>query len=130
MCNDSLHGKSFTMVVPEEHRKQLVELHDQFMDREYELEGEWEVVQKGGDHRTILANAVYVVDEHGRPKKVTFVMDITDRKTAEREAERLRRATAAAIRKIDEMSASSDASAETLAQLRDLLGTGDSLEEA
>ena len=77
-----LIGKSFTLVVPDEHRKELMDLHDRFMHQEYELEGEWNVIRKGGELRKILANAAYVIDENRRPKKITFVLDITDRKHA------------------------------------------------
>ncbi|TVQ28609.1 MAG: PAS domain S-box protein [Spirochaetaceae bacterium] len=79
---EELVGKPFTMVVPEEHRKELVELHDQFMDQEYELTGEWSVRTKDGSQVTILASAVYVVDEKRNPKKITFVLDITARTRA------------------------------------------------
>ena len=75
---DELIGKPFTVVVPEEHRPYLMELHDRFMHQEYELEGEWEVVTKDNRHLTILANAVYVVDEQNKPKKITFVLDRTE----------------------------------------------------
>ena len=73
-----LIGEPFTKVVPEEHRAYLMELHDRFMDQEYELEGEWEVIRKDGRRLSILANAAYVVDEQFNPKKITFVLDRTD----------------------------------------------------
>lgn len=82
---DELVGRQFTVVVPEEYRKDLEDLHDKFMNQERELEGEWTVVTKSGEQRTILANAAYVVDAVGRPKKITFVLDITARKRAEAE---------------------------------------------
>jgi len=90
---DELVGKSFTIVVPEEYRAQLVDLHDRFMRRQYELEGEWEVVRRDGRRMTILANAAYVLDEQDNPRKITFVLDITERKKAEADlvAERARR---------------------------------------
>lgn len=77
-----LIGKPFTVVVPEEHRPYLMELHDRFMNQEYELEGEWEVVRKDGKRLNILANAAYVVDEQFKPKKITFVLDRTEEKRA------------------------------------------------
>ena len=79
---DELIGNAFTMVVPEEHQHYLMELHDRFMNQEYELEGEWEVVRKDGKRLTILANAVYVVDDQFKPKKITFVLDRTEEKRA------------------------------------------------
>jgi len=80
---DELIGKPFTVVVPPEYQKELTRLHDKFMDQEAELEGEWVVVTKSGELRTILANAAYVIDEQRRPKKITFVLDITQRKAAQ-----------------------------------------------
>lgn len=79
---EELIGNSFTMVVPEQFQEQMISLHDQFMDREYELEGEWQVKAKDGQVLTILANAAYVVDEKRRPKKITFVLDISQRTRA------------------------------------------------
>jgi len=86
---DELIGKPFTVVVPEEHRPYLMELHDRFMDQEYELEGEWEVVRKDGKRLSILANAAYVVDERMKPKKITFVLDRTEEKRALERTKRL-----------------------------------------
>jgi PAS domain S-box-containing protein len=86
---EELIGRSFMIVVPEEMRTEMGSLHDQFMNREYELQGTWEVVTKDGSRRKILANAAYVVDESGRPKKVTFVLDITRRLQAQAELERM-----------------------------------------
>ena len=79
---EELVGKPFTMVVPEEYRRELTELHDRFMDQEYELTGEWKVRAKDGTQLTILANAVYVRDEKRIPRKITFVLDVTERARA------------------------------------------------
>jgi PAS domain S-box-containing protein len=100
--SDELVGNKFTIVVPEEHQQALMDLHDQFMSREHELEGEWEVLTKEQERKTILANAAYVVDEHGRPKKITFVLDITRRKRAETELERQRDARETLLRQLRE----------------------------
>lgn len=78
-----LIGNSFLIVVPAEHREELARLHAEFMGRRYELRGEWSVVKKGGLPMSILADAAYIIDTDHRPKKVTFVLDITERKRAE-----------------------------------------------
>ena len=80
---DELIGRHFTVVVPERDRQELTELHDQFFNGEGELRGEWEVVRKDGTTRSILADAAQIIDLDGEQKKVTFVMDITQRKHAE-----------------------------------------------
>ena len=79
-----LTGQSFTIVVPEAYREQLTQLHDEFMGRRYELRGEWKVIRKDGRELDIIAEAAYIVDVDGEPKKVTFVVDITNQKSAER----------------------------------------------
>jgi signal transduction histidine kinase len=61
----------------------LTELHREFLGRRYELRGEWEVLNREGQRLTILANAAYMVESDGRPKKVTFVVDITERRNTE-----------------------------------------------
>ena len=77
-------GGHFTRVVPPENRELLMELHDKFLGRKYELHGEWDVVRKDGSPLTILASAAYLVNAEGEPKKATFVLDISERKRAER----------------------------------------------
>ena len=81
--NEELIGKRFTMVVPPEDRDELVRLHDAFMGRRYELRGEWSVVKSDGSPMSILADAAYIIDIDNNPKKVTFVLDISERKRAE-----------------------------------------------
>ena len=78
-----LIGNHFTMVVPEDSREQLTHLHSEFMGRRYELRGEWSVVRKDGSPLSIIADAAYIIDVDGRPRKVTFVLDISERKHAE-----------------------------------------------
>ena len=78
-----LIGKHFTIVVPESQRHRLSNLHAEFMGRRWELRGEWTVQRKDGTPMNILADAAYIIDVDERPKKVTFVVDITDRKRAE-----------------------------------------------
>jgi PAS domain S-box-containing protein len=83
-----LIGEHFTIVVPESHRTWLIELHDKFIAGTNEVRGEWPVVRKNGDELFILADAVRILGMDGRPKKVTFVVDITARKRAEDELAR------------------------------------------
>lgn len=82
---EELLGRSFTVVVPAEGRAQLAALHDQFIGRGTEIRGEWTVVGKDGVTRTILADACRVLGADGRFRKVTFVVDITERKALESE---------------------------------------------
>lgn len=73
-----LIGSHFSLVVPTETQKELADLHDEFMGRRYELTGQWEIVSKEGVRIPIIANAAYVIDVDDRPKKITFVIEITE----------------------------------------------------
>jgi two-component system, chemotaxis family, CheB/CheR fusion protein len=85
---DELIGKHFTIVVPASHKSWLIELHDKFIAGINEMRGEWPVRNKSGEELFILADAVRIIGLNGRPKKVTFVTDITARKKAEDELSR------------------------------------------
>lgn len=82
-------GNHFTMVVPEENRQTLSDLHDRFIAGGEELRGSWDVMDKRGTAKAVLADAALVTGQDGRPKKVTFVMDITLEKEYERKLEEL-----------------------------------------
>ncbi|MFW6362940.1 MAG: PAS domain-containing sensor histidine kinase [Spirochaeta sp.] len=85
---DELIGNHFSMVVPEHDRAYLTQLHDEFMNQTAELRGEWSVQRADGKIMNVLADAAYIMDVDEEPKKVTFVVDITDRKLMEVELER------------------------------------------
>lgn len=83
-----LIGRHFSMVVPESHRSWLSDLHDRYIAGHSEVRGEWPVQTRTGEQLFILADAVRITGTDGRPKKVTFVVDITARKKAEDELAR------------------------------------------
>jgi PAS domain S-box-containing protein len=76
--SDELVGRHFTKVVPPEEQAELEHLHEEFMGRRYELAGQWRIVNKDGRTIPILANAAYIIDVDGKPKKVTFVVDVSE----------------------------------------------------
>ncbi|WP_144049391.1 sensor domain-containing diguanylate cyclase [Vreelandella massiliensis] len=80
-----LLGQHFTMVVTTPQRKALTALHDKcFRDLAAETSGqEWEVQRKDGSRRTILAYATIIAGQDGKPYKITYINDITDRKRLE-----------------------------------------------
>jgi two-component system, sensor histidine kinase and response regulator len=80
-----LIGKHFTIVVPVPSRSWLIELHDKFIAGTKEVRGEWPVRNKAGEELFILADAIRIIGLDGRPKKVTFITDITARKKIEDE---------------------------------------------
>jgi PAS domain S-box-containing protein len=89
---EELTGQHFTKIVPEDCREHLSCLHDQFLAGESEIRGEWNVQTKAGDMLTVLADAARITGQDGSPKKVTFVIDITDRKLIEKELEKAKAA--------------------------------------
>lgn len=82
-----LVGRHFTLVVPEAQKAQLASLHDAFIAGNSEIRGEWDVVTRSGEVKAVLADAARIRDVSGRPKKVTFVMDITREKEFQRKLE-------------------------------------------
>ena len=86
--SEELVGRHFTKVVPTEEQDELEHLHDEFMGRRYELAGQWRIVNKEGRTIPILANAAYIIDVDGKPKKVTFVVDVSELEEARHRLER------------------------------------------
>lgn len=88
---EELLGQHFTIVVPQAYRATMSDLHDLFVEGEdtTELRQEWEVRCKNGEVRTIIAEAARIEGDDGEPRKVTFIVDITQRKQLE---ERLKQA--------------------------------------
>ncbi|QFU02913.1 putative diguanylate cyclase YdaM [Halomonas sp. THAF5a] len=82
---EELLGQPFTLVVPAADRARMNDLHARFIAGDSALEDtqECEVQGKDGRPRSILAKAARIHDGQGRVKKVTFVVDITERKAME-----------------------------------------------
>ena len=71
-------GKPFTMIVEQDKVDFWRDLHDKYLAGYKEIRGEWNTVHKSGKKLTILADAARIVGADGKPKKVTFVMDVTE----------------------------------------------------
>ncbi len=72
---DELLGKPFLTVVPEESHGVLKKMHDDFMEREYELQGKWSVKNKQQEVFEIITNAAFLYDEKTEQKrKMTLVV--------------------------------------------------------
>ncbi|MFO7819529.1 MAG: SpoIIE family protein phosphatase [Halanaerobacter sp.] len=80
---EELIGEHFSLVTTEKNQKKLTELHDEFIANSIEIEKEWEVVDKVGEQMVILANASKILGKDGAPRKVTYVIDITEKKEFE-----------------------------------------------
>ena len=103
---EELVGEHFTVVVPEEGRPALDELHKRFMGRKYELQGRWKVMNREGHTFLVLSSAAYLVDEEtGEPQKMTFVVDLTN---AQRAYEELQATIEILHKKLDAQDAAID----------------------
>jgi PAS domain S-box-containing protein len=82
---DELLGRHFTIVSRNDMKEFFSNLHDEFIYGESanEVRGEWQVVDKFGHRLDIIADAARIPGTDGNYKKVTFVIDITDKKKAE-----------------------------------------------
>lgn len=74
-----LVGRHLSMVVAEDQRATLSDRHDQFIARGVDVRGEYQIRTKDRSRRTVVTNAARVVGSDGRYRKVTFVVDVTDR---------------------------------------------------
>ncbi|MDT8879461.1 sensor domain-containing diguanylate cyclase [Halomonas saccharevitans] len=88
---EELLGQHFTLVVPEADHALMNDLHRRFVagDGDMEVSHECEVLGKDGQPMNILAKAARIQDGRGEVKKVTFVVDITERKAMEQRLEYL-----------------------------------------
>lgn len=87
--SEEVIGNHFTMVVPEEHRLELSNLHDTFIREGTEIRGRWDVVDKNGTTKSVLADAARIIGHDNRPRKVTFVIDITREREYENHLKRM-----------------------------------------
>lgn len=80
---EELIGKNFTMMVPEEYRKETQQLHDAFIEQGHEVPAEWEVLKKDGSVISVYVTAELMESPTGSRYKITSVRDITEQKKAE-----------------------------------------------
>ncbi|MCA1773573.1 MAG: diguanylate cyclase [Halomonas sp.] len=82
---EELLGQPFTIVFPGAHRDKMHALNDAFLagNESHELRQELEVRRKNGEVRTIITEAALLEGADGQPRKVTFIVDITQRKQLE-----------------------------------------------
>ncbi len=75
-----LIGQNFTMVVPDDHKLHLKDLHDQFLDKQFELEGRWQVQGKDGNVFDIITNAAFLQEQEGKEKRKMTLVVVADEK--------------------------------------------------
>jgi PAS domain S-box-containing protein len=70
---DELIGQSFLMVVPDENKDDLTDLHEKFIEIQIEMFRDWEVVNKSGKRMKIDVDAGFTDKINDTPHKITFV---------------------------------------------------------
>jgi len=86
-----LIGRSFTIVFAPEHRQRILQRHTAFLNGSNESGGEYEVVCRDGSTKTIISKSVRLNEAGtGELLRLVYVVDITERKFAERKLESAR----------------------------------------
>jgi PAS domain S-box-containing protein len=70
---EELIGHEFTVVLPEENKKSLLEYHGRFFVDKYEIMRKWVVKNKSGQLMEIFADAGYNDKIKGQPNKITLI---------------------------------------------------------
>lgn len=81
---DELVGRPFTMVVAPDRRASAMARHRLFMAGGQALDGEFQVQHRDGRSIDVLLHSVAVAGQDGRLMRLVYVLDITERKQAER----------------------------------------------
>ncbi len=80
---EELVGRHFTLILPENKREELSRLHDRFMEDGTSNRGEWVAMTKPGHEITVLVEVARIVGADERPKRATYILDITEKKAFE-----------------------------------------------
>ena len=81
---EELVGQPFTRIVPPERRALALARHHDFLARGEPMGGEFDVQHRDGRMFDVLLQSVAVQGADGRPMRLVYVLDITQRKQAER----------------------------------------------
>lgn len=82
-AREELIGRHFTLTIPPEQRAEVSQKHDQFIADGRDSRREWQVQTRDGALRTVLADGARIEDDAGRAQRVTFLVDISERKLLE-----------------------------------------------
>lgn len=80
---DELIGQPFTMMVAPDRRAVAMARHQAFMAGGQPLDGEFKVQHRDGRSIDVLLHSVAVAGQAGRPMRLVYVLDITERRRAE-----------------------------------------------
>ena len=68
-----LHGKHFSIVVPDQDKSELNELHNRFIKEAKEISRIWVIIGKDGTPIKINVDARHSDKINGQPHKITFI---------------------------------------------------------
>ena len=83
-AREELIGRPVATVLAPESRAEAASALARRTEEDARDLGEWAVVTKNGERRTVLASGLTVLWTDGAPRRVSFTIDITERKQAER----------------------------------------------
>jgi len=84
---EDLLGRKFSFILPESQRAEAERIHQAFLRGEPEPVSEWRVLRSDGTPMDVQATVGRLTGQDGRPRKITLVEDITERKNEERRRE-------------------------------------------
>jgi PAS domain S-box-containing protein len=80
---EEMIGYHFTIIVPDEFKKRMTESYDHFFrERKRGAKMKLPMIDKQGNEKYIVVDAICIKDIKGRQKRVTFVEDITEERKA------------------------------------------------
>ena len=80
---EDLLGRSFLSLRPLADRASVLAQHQRFLDEGGELKGEVDVLRSDGTPRRVLAESVRLPGEGGRPLRLVYAVDISERRQSE-----------------------------------------------
>ncbi len=82
-AREELLGQPVTLLFPPEQRDTIATAYAERFTGKVDGQHEWNVVTKVGTRRTVLGSGVIVPASDGSPRRVSFLVDITERKKTE-----------------------------------------------
>jgi PAS domain S-box-containing protein len=80
----ALLGQPFASLFPAAQREWVMSLHRRFLLDGTGLDGEWDLIRQDGQRVSVMAQSVRVRDAQGQPCRLVYVVDISQRRGAER----------------------------------------------
>ena len=79
-AREELKRQPFSIIFPQDQQHERLELHSWFMAGQTEIQGEFQQKKKNGELLTVYSDSSIITGTDGTPKRLNFVLDITERK--------------------------------------------------